>query len=482
MNRDYENVLEDLALVYRLKQQAEAHKKETDALLEGTHALLTAENEQELYSKMFEVFKGLYNYEVCFVLENNGPKRMKCINSTYSPLLDTIWDIDDTLSRAVKSSPVALFNIQHQPTWQQHLARFDSPVTSVLYCPFKVHQQHAVIVFCHQSLGYYTQEYVEMANRYRIFTEQIAMGMQAKMMALETVRLKEEKAQVEKSLIDSEKMASLGLLAAGVAHEINNPIAFVNSNIHFLKNVVPALSNMQSIVDKLAQSENEEQRAQLKNEAISWQAKHKLDSLADEVRDICNESEDGLSRVTDIITSLRSFSHDADIPDDETIHVNSCVNHALRLVNSELKHRINIQQKLGEVSPIQGKTGKLNQVLVNLFVNAAQAMEEGDTLTITSFNEPKNGSVMIIVEDTGCGIEKHALKKMFEPFYTTKPTGKGTGLGLYISFSIVEAMGGTINVESEVNVGTTFTLSFPALVENKKAAQTCGSNTVSEKP
>ncbi len=481
MNRDYENVLEDLALVYRLKQQAEAHKKETDALLEGTHALLTAENEQDLYMKMFEVFKGLYNYEVCFVLENDGPKRMRCINSTHSPLLNTIWNIDDTLSRAVKSTPIALFNIRHQPTWQEHIALFDSPVTSVLYCPFKVHQQQAVIVFCHQSLGYYTQEYVEMANRYRTFTEQIAMGMQAKMMALETVRLKEEKAQVEKSLIDSEKMASLGLLAAGVAHEINNPIAFINSNIHFLKNVIPALLDMQGIVENLAKSESEEERAQLKNDAIAWQAQHKLESLVDEINDICNESEDGLNRVTDIITSLRSFSHDADIPDDETIDVNSCVNHALRLVNSELKHRIKIHQELGDVLPIQGKTGKLNQVLVNLFVNAAQAMEEGDSLTIKSFNETKSQSVVITVADTGCGIEQHALQKMFEPFYTTKPIGKGTGLGLYISFSIVEAMGGTISVDSEVNVGTTFTLSFPAVNEYKKTAQTCGSNTSSEK-
>lgn len=166
MNKDYENVLEDLALVYRLKQQAEAHKKESDALLEGTRVLLTAEDETDLYKKMFSVFKGLYNYEVCFVLENESAGKMRCINSTNDALLDTIWKIDDTLSRAVKSEPVALFNIQQQPTWQQHMSLFEPTVTSVLYCPFKVHQQQAVIVFCHQSLGYYTQEYVDMANRY----------------------------------------------------------------------------------------------------------------------------------------------------------------------------------------------------------------------------------------------------------------------------------------------------------------------------
>lgn len=303
----------------------------------------------------------------------------------------------------------------------------------------------------------------------------MAMGMQAKLMALETVRLKEEKARVEKSLIDSEKMASLGLLAAGVAHEINNPIAFINSNIHFLRNVLPALSQMQEIVLKLASSSSSEERAEIAEAAILWQSHNKIDSLSDEIADICGESEEGLNRVTDIITSLRSFSHDADIPAHETINVNDCIAHALRLVNSELKHRIKIQQHLNDVACIKGKTGKLNQVLVNLFVNAAQAMEDGDKLTISSYEEGNN--TVITVKDTGCGIEKHALQKLFEPFYTTKPTGKGTGLGLYISFSIVEAMGGTIAVDSEVNVGTTFTLSFPSIGTDKKTAQSCGLDT-----
>jgi len=126
---------------------------------------------------------------------------------------------------------------------------------------------------------------------------------------------------------------------------------------------------------------------------------------------------------------------------------------------------------------LRGRTGKLNQVLVNLFVNAAQAMNDGGTLTITSYNDTENHNTVVVIKDTGCGIEKHALQKLFEPFYTTKPTGKGTGLGLYISFSIVEAMGGTISVESEVNVGTTFTLAFPTKLAHKKTAQQCGFNT-----
>jgi signal transduction histidine kinase len=462
MNKDYENVLEDLALVYRLKEQAEAHKKESDALLDGTRALLTATSEKELYQKMFGIFRGLYNYDVCFVLENDSKGKMRCTNSTYAPILNSLWQIDETLSRAIKSTPVALFNIKMQPTWQQHLTVFEIPITSVLYCPFNVHSQHAVIVFCHKSLGYYTQEYVEMANRYSTFTEQMAVSVQAKLMALETVRLKEEKAQVEKSLIDSEKMASLGLLAAGVAHEINNPIAFINSNIHFLKDTLPDLVEMQSIVAKLARSGSEAERESLAAHAASWQKQNKFESLSDEISDICTESQEGLERVTDIITSLRSFSHDADIADDETVNVNDCIEHALRLVNSELKHRIEIVQQLASPPAVKGKTGKLNQILVNLFVNAAQAMEDGGTLTITSSYDNHHNTTVVTVSDTGCGIEKHAQQKLFEPFYTTKPTGKGTGLGLYISFSIIEAMGGTISVESEVNVGTIFTLTFPA--------------------
>ena len=212
------------------------------------------------------------------------------------------------------------------------------------------------------------------------------MGMQAKLMALETVRLKEEKAIVKKALSIQEKMASLGLLAAGVAHEINNPVAFINSNIHFLRNVLPALSQMQDIVLQLAASATDDERLKVAEAAKQWKVENKIDSLSDEIADICSESEEGLNRVTDIITVFALFP-DADIPDDETVNVNDCIAHALRLVNSELKHRIKIQQHLSDVPLIKGKTGKLNQVLVNLFVNAAQAMEDGDKLTVSSFEE-----------------------------------------------------------------------------------------------
>jgi two-component system NtrC family sensor kinase len=463
MSKDYENVLEDLALVYRLKEQAEAHKKESDALLAGTRALLTARNEKELYTKLFGVFRSLYSYDSCFVLENDSKGKMRCTNATHPQLLDTLWSVDDTLSRSIKSSPVALFNVKLQPTWREHLALFDTPVTSALLCPFRIHQEQAVMVFCHKTLGFYTQEYVDMANRYRTFTQQIAMSVQAKLMALETVKLKEEKARVEKSLISSEKMASLGLLAAGVAHEINNPIAFVNSNMMFIKDILPSLTSMQNIVQELANATSEEERNAVAEKAKQWTSDNKIGPVVDEIADICEESGEGLNRVTEIITSLRAFSHNSDVSDDDTVNINNCITNGLRLVNSELKHKVTINTELDDIPLIRGKTGKLNQVLVNLFVNAAQAMDNGGTLTVKTKcdNKEDNEVVIVTVQDTGCGIEKGDLEKLFDPFYTTKPTGKGTGLGLYISFSIIESMGGKIMVDSEVNVGTTFTLQLP---------------------
>ncbi|WP_334028788.1 sensor histidine kinase [Alteromonas sp. P256] len=468
MSKDYENVLEDLALVYRLKEQAEAHKKESDALLAGTRALLTARNEKELYTKMFGIFRSLYSYDVSFVLENDSKGKMRCTNATLPALLDSHWNIDETLSRAIKRSPVALFNVKLQPSWREHLALFDTPITSALLCPFRVHHQQAVMVFCHQTLGFYTQEYVDMANRYRTFTQQMSMSVQAKLMALETVKLKEEKAQVEKSLISSEKMASLGLLAAGVAHEINNPIAFVNSNMMFIKDVLPSLTSMQNIVQELAGATTDEERAAVAEKAKQWESDNKLGPIVDEISDICDESEEGLNRVTDIITSLRAFSHSSDVTDDDTANINDCVTNGLRLVNSELKHKATIKTHLADIPLVRGKTGKLNQVLVNLFVNAAQAMEVGDTLSVTTSCERVDNKNMVIVkvEDTGSGIEKDDLEKLFDPFYTTKPTGKGTGLGLYISFSIIDSMGGQIKVRSEVNVGTTFTLQLPVATDS----------------
>jgi two-component system NtrC family sensor kinase len=283
------------------------------------------------------------------------------------------------------------------------------------------------------------------------------------LMALETVKLKEEKAQVEKSLIASEKMASLGLLAAGVAHEINNPIAFVNSNMLFIKEVLPSLTSMQDIVQRLAEATSEEERAALTEQAKQWSNNNKIGPIVDEIADICEESAEGLNRVTEIITSLRSFSHSSNVSDDDTVNINECITNGLRLVNSELKHKVTIITDLADIPSVRGKTGKLNQVLVNLFVNAAQAMDTGGTLTVKTKcdYQDSNEVVIVTVQDTGSGIEKDDLEKLFHPFYTTKPTGKGTGLGLYISFSIIESMGGTIKVKSEVNVGTTFTLRLP---------------------
>ena len=136
-----------------------------------------------------------------------------------------------------------------------------------------------------------------------------------------------------------------------------------------------------------------------------------------------------------------------------------------------MKHKVTIETDLADIPLIQGKTGKINQVLVNLFVNAAQAMEEGGKLTVRSYcDDQSNGSHVIVkVKDTGSGIEKGDLEKLFDPFYTTKPTGKGTGLGLYISFSIIDSMGGKIEVDSEVNVGTTFTLTLPVASDENRA-------------
>lgn len=468
MSKDYENVLEDLALVYRLKEQAEAHKKESDALLAGTRALLTARDEKELYTKMFGIFRSLYSYDACFVLENDSKGKMRCTNTTHPALMGTLWDVDDTLSRAIKLSPVALFNVKLQPSWREHLHLFDTPVTSALLCPYKVHHQQAVMVFCHKTLGFYTQEYVDMANRYRTFTQQMAMSVQAKLMALETIKLKEEKAQVEKSLISSEKMASLGLLAAGVAHEINNPIAFVNSNMMFIKDVLPSLTSMQEIVQELAGATSEKERSAVAEKAKRWISSNKIGPIVDEISDICEESGEGLNRVTEIITSLRSFSHSSDVSDDDTVNINECITNGLRLVNSELKDKATVVTELANVPLIRGKAGKLNQVLVNLFVNAAQAMNGGGTLTVKTTYDylDDNHMVVVSVQDTGIGIEKSDVEKLFDPFYTTKPTGKGTGLGLYISFSIIESIGGSITVDSEVNVGTTFTLHLPAAVDS----------------
>ena len=268
--------------------------------------------------------------------------------------------------------------------------------------------------------------------------------------------LLEELQQTQQQLLQSEKMASLGQLAAGVAHEINNPIGFVNSNLGTLGNYAEQLLRLVTVYEQTEPLLAGAPEALAALHAARQEAD--LAYLREDMIALVRESQHGLDRVKKIVQDLKAFSH-AGQTEWAWAQVHEGIESTLNVVANELKYKATVERRYGDLPPIRCVLSQLNQVFMNLLVNAAQAMDTPGTITITTRRE--GGDVLISVADTGKGIASEHRKKIFDPFFTTKPVGSGTGLGLYLAFGIVRKHGGDIQVESEPGRGTTFTLRLP---------------------
>ncbi len=262
--------------------------------------------------------------------------------------------------------------------------------------------------------------------------------------------------QAQAQLLQSEKMASIGQLAAGVAHEINNPVGFVNSNMGSLRNYVETLFKVIDGYDEVlgrfgANADIGAAVAQLKKQAD-------LEYLKEDVTALVKESMDGLKRVKDIVQSLKDFSHVGET-DWQMADLHHGLDSTLNIANNEFKYKATIDKQYGKLPLVKCLASQLNQVFMNLIVNASHAIKESGTITIRTGTD--GDWVWIEISDTGVGIPPENLQRIFEPFFTTKPIGQGTGLGLSLSYNIVTKHGGRIEVDSEVGKGTRFTVRLP---------------------
>ncbi|MBI3606716.1 MAG: PAS domain S-box protein [Nitrospirae bacterium] len=284
----------------------------------------------------------------------------------------------------------------------------------------------------------------------------------------------EELKTAQAQLIHAEKMSSLGQLAAGVAHEINTPIGFVGANLRTLREYVWDLLQLaagyEGLLGAVERSDFEAARGEAeRGRALAQRLNAR--ALLEDLAHVATESEGGLNRVRRIVQDLKAFSRSEE-QEQTSVDINEGVESTLAIARNELKYKAEVIKELGPVPAILGYPQQLNQVILNLLVNAAHAFDERTKTSVEGDGSPSKGTiwirtflrgeaVVLEVEDTGCGIAPEHMAKIFDPFFTTKPVGKGTGLGLSISYGIVRKHSGTIEVESHVGQGTRFRVVLP---------------------
>ncbi len=271
--------------------------------------------------------------------------------------------------------------------------------------------------------------------------------------------------QSQATILQQEKMASIGQLAAGVAHEINNPTGFVTSNLGTLNTYVNKLTDYMSLQ---ARAIKDASNGSITEDLEQERKKLKIDYVLDDIHDLVNESLDGTERIAKIVRNLKSFAR-VDESDHKEADINECIESTLNIVWNELKYKAEIKKELGDIPFIKCYPQQLNQVFMNILVNASHAIEDKGEISIRTCQEGK--SIKIAISDTGSGIPEDKLPRIFEPFFTTKPVGKGTGLGLSITYDIIKKHNGDLKVDSQVGLGTTFTIILPVVADTQNTSR-----------
>jgi len=266
---------------------------------------------------------------------------------------------------------------------------------------------------------------------------------------------------LQAQLLQAEKFSAIGQLAAGIAHEINNPVGFINSNLQTLQKYVVRYTQLLGILDTLEEAFKNNAPQRLSQAMASFEKIRRETNFVFIDRDIDNllkESSTGIEKIKKIVTDLRTFAS----PDGGVmgcVNIEALMESMLNIVHNEIKYKAELKKEYGAPPAIVCDPQKIGQVFVNLLINAAQAIEGKGTITVKTYTTDEY--VCVDVTDTGCGIAADHITKIFDPFFTTKPPGTGVGLGLSVSYDIVRKHGGTITFNSKSGQGTTFTVMLP---------------------
>ena len=254
-------------------------------------------------------------------------------------------------------------------------------------------------------------------------------------------------------LVSSEKMASLGIMSAGVAHEINNPLGFVSANFNAISRAYAAFQQFFERLQQIQQRDGDIRQA-----IAQALQEYDIPYLLDDFDDLSQETTEGLNRVKQIVADLKAFVRD-DSGEPGLVDINDCLRGALNILSNQIKYHARLEVEYGDLPEVKGFAGKLGQVFTNLIANASQAVDENGLIRITT--ECRDNEILIRISDNGCGMPEEVIAQLFTPFFTTKPVGEGTGLGLSISYGIIEEHGGRLLVDSTPGEGSCFQVVLP---------------------
>ena len=349
------------------------------------------------------------------------------------------------------------------PRFQNYVPRRESTVPSSAICWPLTQDKRLIGVLCvNRKAGNppFTDDDVEhgkvLVNMVSIVIENTRLHLEqaARIRALSELNQKLKEAQSQ--LLQSEKLASIGQLAAGVAHEINNPIGFVYSNLGTLQRY---FTDLLRLIEAYESAESTIGDSAVVANLQALKKKADLDFLREDTTALMNESRDGITRVKDIVQNLKDFSHPDGSDEWQWAALQQGLESTLNIVWNELKYKCTVIKEYGNIPDIECLPSQLNQVFMNMLVNAGHAIEERGTITLRTGTQGDH--VWVEIEDTGKGIAPENLKRIFDPFFTTKPVGTGTGLGLSLTYSIVQKHKGRVEVDSTVGQGTRFRICLP---------------------
>jgi two-component system NtrC family sensor kinase len=368
--------------------------------------------------------------------------------------IEYLWQVDPDLQ-------IVICTAYSDYSWQETFARLgNSDHLLILKKPFEnieVLQIANALIHKWNSTFQAKMKMAEMEHLVHHRTEKIA---------LQNIELENQINQLNQTraqLIQSEKLASIGQLAAGIAHEINNPLGYIHSNLDVLASYITGIKKLWAANDQML--ENVE-KADINNPELNaemlklTQLKKKLDMayIFNDMPELISEALSGTARVKEIVADLKDYSH-MNQQNMALEDINQLIEQAINISSNETKYHLGIIKDFVTLPPVPCLRSKLTQVLLNLLLNASQSIEKDGQITITT--RSGQNQITIGIKDNGCGIKEDLLDKIFDPFFTTKEIGTGTGLGLHISHTIITSHGGTLSVESVQGQGTEFTISLP---------------------